>query len=163
MCIAKESFYLYKLISVTVVLGNVISACFPNENLSRNINSVSWYESWEDATILNVDESVIGNPGIAGFGDRIISYHGHLCVSNILHAELLGIFHGLRNVICCFDSLNALALIKETTPSLHAYVIVLWISATPSARREAMCWFFWQNCDLKHQANCVVNVKRVAL
>lgn len=48
---------------------------------------VSWYDSIEDVTILNVDDNATGNPWVVGFhglvrssnDDLIISFHGQIC------------------------------------------------------------------------------------
>lgn len=79
--------------------------------------------------ILNVDGSSLGNPGISGFGGLIrnsagawfCGFVGNIGYSNILHAELLELYHGLimawdsefKELICYFDSTSAIKLISE--------------------------------------------------
>ncbi|KAJ1383082.1 Ribonuclease H domain [Sesbania bispinosa] len=94
---------------------------------------VGWQRPQAGAVALNVDGSALGNPGLAGFGgllrdgsgNWLKGFYGGIGVSEILHAELLAIKHGLelawsegyRNVIVWSDSQLALDLIdKEVNP-----------------------------------------------
>lgn len=77
--------------------------------------------------ILNIDGSSIGNPGVSGFGGLILNFvgawvqgfAGNIGISNILHAELLAIFHGLKmawtveykDLVCFSDSQSAVKLV----------------------------------------------------
>lgn len=70
--------------------------------------------------ILNVDGSSLGNHGVSGFGGLIRNSNGawiqgfaeNIGFSNILHAELLGVYYGLvmawevgcSELWCYFDS-----------------------------------------------------------
>lgn len=54
--------------------------------------------------ILYVDGCSLGNPGVSGFGGLLrnddgawyCGFAGNIGFSNILHAELLAVYHGLR-------------------------------------------------------------------
>ncbi|KAK2458793.1 hypothetical protein QL285_005909 [Trifolium repens] len=79
--------------------------------------------------ILNVDGSSIGNPGVSGFGGLIRNsngawvhgFSGNIGFSNILHAELLALYHGLllaseldiRDLQCYSDSKTVIILTTD--------------------------------------------------
>lgn len=58
----------------------------------------------EDTIVLNVDGSALTNPGQAGFGgimhnqagEFLGGYYGSVEVSNILHAEVMALYHGIN-------------------------------------------------------------------
>lgn len=92
--------------------------------------STKWNAHNADGMILNVDGSSLGNHGISGFGglhrkdDGVwyCCFAGNIGFSNILHVELLAIYHGLRiawefgllDLLCYSDSKSAIKLIKES-------------------------------------------------
>jgi hypothetical protein len=64
---------------------------------------VRWNAQGSIGLILNVDGSSVGNPGVSGFRGLIQKYDvawihifaGNIGFSNILHAELLTVYHKL--------------------------------------------------------------------
>lgn len=99
---------------------------------------VAWQGSPDEYTMaINVDDSCQGNPGRGGFGgilrDHVGSYifgfFGHSGHTKILHAELLGLLHGLqacweegfRRVIVYSDSLLAVQLVNDGVQAHHHY------------------------------------------
>jgi len=91
--------------------------------------------------ILNVDGSSLGNPSVSGFGCLLRNddgawysgFSGNIGFSNILHAELLAIYLGLRmdwefgmsELMCYSDSKIAIKLIKEPVNDWHHYAAIL--------------------------------------
>jgi len=85
--------------------------------------------------ILNVDGSYLGNPDVSGFEGLIQNYDGawiqgfigNIGFSNILHAELLGVYYGLAmaweigcsELWCYSDSKLAIKLIYELVNTWH--------------------------------------------
>jgi len=69
---------------------------------------ISWQKGHPDSYILNVDGSAQTNPGIVEFGGLIRGFdgqfirgfHGNISYSNILHAEILALLHGIQ---ICWD------------------------------------------------------------
>ncbi|KAL6494930.1 hypothetical protein OROGR_030849 [Orobanche gracilis] len=98
---------------------------------------VTWKMPPLDWIALNVDGSSLGNPGNAGFGGLlrdsngawISGFLGAIGITNNLHAELMGLLHGLqltwengyRKFICYSDSMDALSLINRFLPVHHHY------------------------------------------
>jgi len=84
-----------------------------------------------------VDRSAQTNPGMAGFGGLIRDFdgqfmrgfHGNIGYSNILHAEILALMHGiqicwdegLRDIICYTDSMHTIHLVQYADVSTHHY------------------------------------------
>lgn len=105
------------------------------------MRQISWLERDREGVILNVDGRSLGNPGPAGFGGLarhpdgawIYGFSGHVGHSDVLKAELLGIFNGLkiswekgvREVTCYTDSMNAMTLIKEQQIAYHSYATII--------------------------------------
>ncbi|GAU41733.1 hypothetical protein TSUD_349940 [Trifolium subterraneum] len=91
--------------------------------------------------ILNVDESSIGNPGVSGFGGLIRNsegawahgFAGNICFSNILHVELMALYHGIllawqlniKELWCYSDFETAIKLIIEPVDEWHHYAAIL--------------------------------------
>jgi ribonuclease HI len=81
---------------------------------------VSWHLEESMVVVLNVDGNNFGNPRIYGFGgvlcrndgSWLYGFAGNVCISTIIHVELLILYHGLeafwergyRDVICYSDS-----------------------------------------------------------
>ncbi|XP_045810074.1 uncharacterized protein LOC123904450 [Trifolium pratense] len=109
--------------------AQVLMKCFFKQNLNSTNRLVRWNALDRTNMILNVDGSSIGNPGISGFGGLIRNSHGawvrgfagNIGFSNILHVELLAMYHGLNLVweldikymICYSDSKTAINLIEK--------------------------------------------------
>ncbi|MCI41372.1 ribonuclease H protein, partial [Trifolium medium] len=70
---------------------------------SLTTTMVRWNAQGGISMILNVDGSSIGNPGVSGYGGLIRNpdgawvhgFAGNIGISNILHVELLVVYHGL--------------------------------------------------------------------
>jgi ribonuclease HI len=91
--------------------------------------------------ILNVDGSSLGNPDVLGFRGLIQNsecvwiqgFVGNIGFSNILHAELLGVYYGLAMVWeidcselwCYSDSKLAIKLISEPVNTWYHYAAIL--------------------------------------
>jgi len=91
--------------------------------------------------ILNVDGSSLDNPGVSGFGglhhnDDVVWYCcfvRNIGFLNILHAELLAVYHGLRmawefgmsELLCYLGSKSAIKLIKEPVNGWQHSVAVI--------------------------------------
>ncbi|PNX87731.1 ribonuclease H [Trifolium pratense] len=84
-------------------LAQLLRTCFLKPNISPTTTMVRWNAHGGIGMILNVDGSSIGNPGISGFrgliwnsdGAWVHDFAGNIGFSNILHAELLAVYHGL--------------------------------------------------------------------
>jgi ribonuclease HI len=84
---------------------------------------------------LNVDGSSLGNLGVSGFGGLlrndngawILGFVGNIDFSNIFHAELLAMYHGLEvtNLVCYSDSKTAINLIFATVNDWHHYAPII--------------------------------------
>lgn len=65
------------------------------------------------------------------YGSFVHGFYGSVGVSDIMHAELMAIFHGVslcwrlgfKKVTCCSDSLHIIQLIKDGGPNYHRNVI----------------------------------------
>ena len=83
--------------------ANLLAQCFPKSNLTPQPQLVKWNSHNGQGSILNVDGSSLGNPGVSGFGGLIRNDDGawirgfarNIGFSNILHAELMAMYHGL--------------------------------------------------------------------
>ncbi|GAU31243.1 hypothetical protein TSUD_149290 [Trifolium subterraneum] len=103
---------------------------------------VRWNAHGGIGMILNVDGSSIGNPGISGFGGLIRNsdgawvhgFVGNIGHSNILHAELLAIYHGLvlaweldiKDLCCYSDSKTAIKLLSDHVNEWHQYAAIIY-------------------------------------
>lgn len=91
--------------------------------------------------ILNVDGSSLGNPDVSGFcglirnidGAWVHEFAGNIEYSNILHVELMSLYHDLRmageldikGLMCYSDSNSAIKLISESVNIWYHYVAIL--------------------------------------
>lgn len=103
---------------------------------------VRWLPRHADSFVINVDGSVRENPRRGGFGGCFRStfgqwnggFYGFLEDTNILHLELLAVYHGLRlawergarRVECQSDSLDAVTLVHSIPCSTHVYASLVW-------------------------------------
>lgn len=103
---------------------------------------VCWQPRGVDCLIINVDGSVQEVPSQGGFGGCFRSFSGqwlggffgHGDDVNILHLELLAIFHGLRlawdrgarRVECHSDSVDAVKLVNSAPPTRHSFAALIW-------------------------------------
>jgi len=90
---------------------------------------ISWQRGPPDSYILNVDGSAQTNPGITEFGDLIRDFdgqfirgfHGNINYSNILHAEIFALLHGIqiywdegmRHIICYSDYMHIIHRVQH--------------------------------------------------
>jgi len=86
--------------------ASLLAKCFLKQHPVPLMHVINWNDKGGNGMILNVDGSSLGNPGVSGFwgllrnedGAWIHGFAGNIVFSNILHAELLAIYHGLRMV-----------------------------------------------------------------
>ncbi|CAL5211192.1 unnamed protein product [Lathyrus oleraceus] len=72
--------------------------------MSHPTRTITWNAHKDSNMILNIDGSSLGNPGVSDFGgfiqnvdgDWVHDIAGNIGYSNILHVELMTIYHGLR-------------------------------------------------------------------
>ncbi|KAK2446854.1 hypothetical protein QL285_017603 [Trifolium repens] len=90
---------------------------------------VRWNAQGGTGMILNVDGSSIGNPGVPGFrglirnsdGAWVHDFAGNIGFSNVLHVELLVVYHGLvltweldiKDLWCYSDSKTVIKLLFD--------------------------------------------------
>ncbi|KAK2358414.1 hypothetical protein QL285_095601 [Trifolium repens] len=92
--------------------AQLFRSCFFNQNAAAVTRKVKWNATDSNITILNVDGSSIGNPGVS---------------------ELMALYHGLRlawelnikELICYSDSGTAINLITEPVDEWHHYAAIL--------------------------------------
>lgn len=129
------------LLDRTVSMHQFICLAFGLEDNFAGVahlpRQVQWQRGSEDTMVLNVDGSALTNPGPAGFGglirnhDRIFlqGFHGSVGISNILHAELMALYHGVklcwdvgfRKVFCFSDSSLVIQLVQQGVSEFHHY------------------------------------------
>lgn len=141
-CFNNEDISHQRLLSSILNLADVLRACFnTGENASQPIRHVTWLQQDREGAILNVDGSSLGNPGPTGFGGLVrnpdgswlFGFSGHVGISDVLKAELLGIYNGLklawdrgyRHLTCYTDSLIAKNLIVEHSDTYHIYATII--------------------------------------
>ncbi|GAU40002.1 hypothetical protein TSUD_211230 [Trifolium subterraneum] len=110
-------------------LAQLLRTCFIKQNISPTTRMVRWNAQGGNRMILNVDGSSIGNPGVSDFGGLIRNSDGgwihgfaeNIGISNILHAELLTMYHGLvlaweldiKDLWFYSDSKNVIKLLSD--------------------------------------------------
>jgi len=125
-----------------VNFANLLAQYFPKSNLTTQPWLVKWNAHNGQGSILNVDGSSLGNPGVSGFGSLIRNdngawirgFAGNNGFSNILHVELLAMYHGLRiawelevtNLVCYSDLKTTINLIFATVNDWHHYAPIIW-------------------------------------
>jgi len=98
---------------------------------------VVWPKGHTGSIILNVDGSALTNPGAARFGGLIRDhngkfikgYYGSIGYSNVLHAEIMTLFHGIqlcweagfKDIISYSDSLQTIRLVQTADVRYHHY------------------------------------------
>jgi ribonuclease HI len=117
------------------------TAAFDNNTSGSGGNSEQWLVVWprpaEGTVCLNVDWSMLGSLQTAGFGGLIRNsfgaflkgFYGTASQSSVLYAEIMAILHGLhlcwnngyRSIVCYFDSLQAVSLIKDGVSHFHTF------------------------------------------
>ena len=135
LCLANEVISPYSLKLIIVNFANLLAQYFPKSNLTTQPWLVKWNAHNGQGSILNVDGSSLGNPGVSGFGSLIRNdngawirgFAGNNGFSNILHVELLAMYHGLRiawelevtNLVCYSDLKTTINLIFATVNDWH--------------------------------------------
>ncbi|MCI15795.1 ribonuclease H protein, partial [Trifolium medium] len=110
-------------------LSQLLRTCFLKHNISPTTSMVRWKAHGGIGMILNVDGSSIGNLGVSGFGGLIRNsdgewvhgFAGNIGFSNILHAELLAVYHDLvlawelniKDLWCYSDSKTVIKLLSD--------------------------------------------------
>jgi ribonuclease HI len=110
-------------------LIHLLKKCLLNSHESPTTRMVRWNAQSGIGMILNVDGSSFGNPGVSGFGGLIRNsddvwvhdFVGNMGFSNILHAELLAVYHGLvlaggleiKEFLCYSDSKIVIKLLSN--------------------------------------------------
>lgn len=126
------------LAQVLSMVKHIGSAFGLNQHIAHRLpKEVRWDKPDEGVCSLNVDGSAMTNPGLAGFGGIVRDsngkfvrgFYGSVGWSDILHAEVMAIFHGLRmcwevgirKLVCCSDSMLAVSLIQQGVSPLHRH------------------------------------------
>lgn len=107
------------------------------QNRGSSTRWIIWHESGEDAAILNVDGSCLGNPGRAGFGGILRDgsggwmggFAGQLGVANNFTAELVALLRGLdfawskgvSDLICYSDSTSVIMAVLQSVAPAHSH------------------------------------------
>jgi len=103
---------------------------------------IKWNKNNHSCTILNTDGSCMGSPIRAGCGGVFRNSAGYYLSgfsgyiqgsSDILHAELYAIYHGLLltnklgilELVCYSDSLLCVNLLKDPTTMFHVYAVLI--------------------------------------
>jgi len=121
---------------------NLLTKCFIKQRPIPFMRVIKWNDKNGNNMILNVDGSSLGNPCISGFGGLlrneddawIHGFAGNIGFSNILHAELLSVYHGLRmawefgilELWCYSDSKTAIKLISEPVNTWHHCAAIIY-------------------------------------
>jgi ribonuclease HI len=170
LCLANINTSVYEVKLQIYNTANINSRVFASQTIEHDSEHwVTWHPDEASATILNVDGSSLGNPGLSGFGgvlrhsngDWLFGFAGTVGISTILHVELLAIYHGLqvawdqghRNIICYSDSTLSLQLIGEKVNPWHHYASIL-ANISDLVKRN------WNVCfrHTKREANSVADL-----
>jgi ribonuclease HI len=142
LCMEDKHLTIYQLKTEVYKLASLIHKIFTAVGPANdNGQWTAWHPVDNTATVLNVDGSSLGNPGISGFGgvlrrhdgSWIFGFGGNIGLSSILQAELLAIYHGLRvawdqghrHLVCYSDSTLALQLISTEVNSWHLFAPII--------------------------------------
>lgn len=104
LCLDNEVVSSYTLKFITVNYANLLAKYFLKHNLSHPTRMITWNAYKDSNMILNVDDSSLGNPEILDFGGLIRNTNGawiyglagNVGYFNIVHAELMTLYHNLR-------------------------------------------------------------------
>ena len=123
--------------------------------------------------------------GLAGLvrskeGLWLVGFSGHVGISTNLHAELLGLLHGLQvawdfgaqRVLCCSDSLDVVTPVTKGVPPSHRYATIVeatvswfdedWtVSVEHSLREGNACANMLAKCGV--QPWCLIMKERKAM
>jgi hypothetical protein len=129
LCMENEVVPYFSLRTNTENFAQLLKTCFLKQNISPATRMVRWNAQGGNNMILNVDGSSIGNPGISGFrglirnsdGAWVHGFAGNIGFSNILHAELLAVYHGItlaweldiNDLWCYSDSKIVIKLLSD--------------------------------------------------
>ncbi|CAI8612715.1 unnamed protein product [Vicia faba] len=131
LCLANVVVSSYTLILIIVNYENILAKCFLKHNMSHPTRMITWNTQKGSNIILNVDGSSIGNPSVSGFGGLVRNadgawvhnFAGNIGYSNILHVELIMLYHGLRITVEAIKWQPK--LISEFVKAWHHYVAIL--------------------------------------
>ncbi|KAK2445291.1 hypothetical protein QL285_016239 [Trifolium repens] len=117
--------------------------CFSSASNDRLVDRhIKWNNNNYSRVILNVDRSCLGTPTRSGFGGIIRNTFGHYLAdysgfipetTDILLVELYAIYKGLLlaknmsidELVCYFDSLHCINLIKGPQVKYHIYAVLI--------------------------------------
>lgn len=142
LCMEDEHITIYQLkmevYKLSALIHKIFTVTVPANEIGR---WTSWHPVESSATVLNVDGSSFGNPGISGFGgvlrrhdgSWIYGFGGNIGFSSILQAELLALYHGLRvawdqghrHLVCYSDSTLAIQLVNTTVNPWHLFAPII--------------------------------------
>ncbi|GAU32945.1 hypothetical protein TSUD_153620 [Trifolium subterraneum] len=121
----------FDLVAKAFSLPSVVSP------LAGHQRRVRWSRPADGFVCLNVDGSLLGSNNTAGYGgllrnrdgEFIWGFYGAAAIQNILYAEIMAIWYGLklcwergfRKVLCCSDSLLSVNVIKEGVTTHHGF------------------------------------------
>ncbi|MCH91677.1 ribonuclease H protein [Trifolium medium] len=128
--------------------AHLLRKCYLKHFESPATRMVRWNAQGGTGMILNVDGSSIGNHGVSGFGGLIRNsdgawvhiFAGKIGFSNILHAELSAVYHGLilawgldiKELWCYSNSKTVIKLLAEpvnawTTMHLSSITLKIYL------------------------------------
>ena len=139
--LAPPKQHLFKVLAINMV--ETFKACFPPLSNGASVDRlIKWNNSNHYMAILNVDGSCLGSPARLGFtlvlrnnaGFCLLGFSGYINnFSDILQIELLVIYHGLLlakamdidELVCHFDFLHCINLVKCSSMKFHDYVVLI--------------------------------------
>jgi len=122
---------------------NTINICFPSNSSDASFKRlIKWNNNNFTSVILNADFSCLGSPIRAGYGGilwnsarfYLSGFSGYIRnSSDILHAELYAIYHGLllakdleiNDIVCYSNSMHYVNLIKSHSRKFHVYAVLI--------------------------------------
>ncbi|CAJ2644087.1 unnamed protein product [Trifolium pratense] len=132
---------LFRIVAESHKLANLIRVCLHKTLINIPPKLTSWHPCRTNFMVLNVDGSYLGSPGRADFGglirkgsgECIIGFSGFLGIANVILAELMALYHGLKiartsgynHRLCYPDSQTVLDLVLKRYNSYHCYAAVI--------------------------------------
>jgi len=142
LCMSNEFVSPFSIWMCTDNYANLLAKCFIKHHPVPLMRVIKWKDKSGNGMVLNVGGSSLDNPGIFGFrgllrnmdGAWIHGFAENIGFSNILHAELLTIYHGLRmawefgilELWCYSDSKTVIKLIFEPVNTWHHYATIIY-------------------------------------
>ncbi|GAU18899.1 hypothetical protein TSUD_228890 [Trifolium subterraneum] len=142
MCLGDETWSAVRLSCNIYSMVEDLKNCFPSSTTEETSRCIKWNFTNFTGVVINTDGSCSGTPARTGFGciirnndgRYITGASGHITnSSDILLAELSGIYHGLQlaislgitDFICYTDSLISCNLIQGVSSPYHIYGVLI--------------------------------------